>query len=183
MPKSTKAANLTQSAVLTNAAGRRYGHVLPLPADVDAASTKASKLLKSLLATALIEERPTSSTKKAWRSEGSNHYLLRITDAGREAVSPPTAEEVEPVSPTLELAGVAKNVPATMPGGKLGQVLAAVRGGEGASLSELIAITGWQPHSVRASLTRLRQCGISVDLVQAGEHKRYVAAVASPSAQ
>jgi DNA-binding transcriptional regulator PaaX len=42
---------------------------------------------------------------------------------------------------------------------KLDQILASARGRHGATLAELTAATGWQPHTVRAALTRLRQRG------------------------
>jgi hypothetical protein len=36
---------------------------------------------------------------------------------------------------------------------------AAARGRHGATITELTTTTGWQPHTVRAALTRLRQRG------------------------
>lgn len=42
---------------------------------------------------------------------------------------------------------------------KLDQILAAARGRHGATINELTITTGWQPHTVRAALTRLRQRG------------------------
>jgi hypothetical protein len=49
---------------------------------------------------------------------------------------------------------------ATTIGGKLGLVANAVLKPAGASLDELIKLTGWQPHTIRAALTRLRPRGI-----------------------
>lgn len=40
---------------------------------------------------------------------------------------------------------------------KLDQILAAARGRHGATINELSTTTGWQPHTVRAALSRLRQ--------------------------
>ena len=179
MPTKTKPTSLTQDAVLTAAATRRYGHVLPLPEGADATAPKMAKLLNGMLAGGLIEEHSTSSANTAWRSdEQGKHVLLRITEAGRQAVgAAPVAEATQ--SPTI--------APATMPapaacrptdqprapGGKLGQVLLAVRTQEGASLSDLVALTGWLPHTVRASLTRLRQGGVPIALIQHDGQKRY----------
>jgi DNA-binding MarR family transcriptional regulator len=42
---------------------------------------------------------------------------------------------------------------------KIVQVVALLKRSEGASLAEIIAITGWQPHSARAALTGLRKKG------------------------
>ena len=41
------------------------------------------------------------------------------------------------------------------PSGKLGQVVEQLRRTDGAMLSELVNLTGWQAHTVRAALTRL----------------------------
>ncbi len=49
------------------------------------------------------------------------------------------------------------------PSKKVDLILAALRSRSGATISDLAAITGWQPHSIRAALTRLRQQGYAVD--------------------
>ena len=65
---------------------------------------------------------------------------------------------------------------AARPGGKLGQVLDAVAAEDGATLAELVALTGWQPHTTRAALTRLRRRGFALVLGSAdsaGDRKAY----------
>lgn len=57
--------------------------------------------------------------------------------------------------------------------GKLGQVAEAVAKTKGATLDELIATTGWQRHTIRAALTRLRQRGIDAQLSTVGGRKAY----------
>jgi hypothetical protein len=57
--------------------------------------------------------------------------------------------------------------------GKLGQVLDAVAVKRGASLDELVALTGWLPHTTRAALTRLRQRGFAVGLHDTRNRKAY----------
>lgn len=57
--------------------------------------------------------------------------------------------------------------------GKLGQVAEAVAKTKGATLDELIATTGWQRHTVRAALTRLRQRGVNAQLSTVGDRKAY----------
>jgi hypothetical protein len=42
---------------------------------------------------------------------------------------------------------------------KLAQVLALLRRDEGATLAEMVAATGWLPHTTRAALTGLRKKG------------------------
>ncbi|RVQ66388.1 DUF3489 domain-containing protein [Croceicoccus ponticola] len=48
---------------------------------------------------------------------------------------------------------------AATPTTKIGTVIALLRREDGATLAELIAATGWQPHSTRAALTGLRKQG------------------------
>ena len=65
---------------------------------------------------------------------------------------------------------------AARPGGKLGRVLDAVAAEDGATLAELAALTGWQPHTTRAALTRLRRRGFVLVLGSAdsaGDRKAY----------
>jgi len=65
---------------------------------------------------------------------------------------------------------------AARPGGKLGRVLDAVAAEDGATLAELAALTGWQPHTTRAALTRLRRRGFILVLGSAdsaGDRKAY----------
>ena len=59
------------------------------------------------------------------------------------------------------------------PTGKLGHVLDAVAANRGASLAELVELTGWQPHTARAALTRLRQRGFEVGLRETDSRKAY----------
>lgn len=61
-----------------------------------------------------------------------------------------------------------------IPTGKNVMIAALVSRSEGAGLGELASVTGWQRHTVRAALTRLRQAGFAVDL-RTGEdgHRTY----------
>ena len=45
------------------------------------------------------------------------------------------------------------------PASKISQVLALLQRDEGATLDELVAITGWLPHTTRAALTGLKKKG------------------------
>ena len=51
-----------------------------------------------------------------------------------------------------------------IPTGKNARIAALVSRSEGAGLSELASVTGWQRHTVRAAITRLRQSGFTVEL-------------------
>ena len=46
---------------------------------------------------------------------------------------------------------------------KISRISAAIGHPEGASLDDLTAISGWQPHTIRAAPSRLRRKGIRID--------------------
>lgn len=52
-------------------------------------------------------------------------------------------------------------------------VLAMLGSKDGASLAEIIAATGWQPHSARAMLSTLRKQGHTIIRTKAGAESRY----------
>ena len=41
------------------------------------------------------------------------------------------------------------------------------------TMKQLTALTGWQPHSVRAALTQLRKSGIAIERMQHPKGSRY----------
>lgn len=41
------------------------------------------------------------------------------------------------------------------------------------TMKQLTAMTGWQPHSVRAALTRLRKTGLTIVRTHDGRETRY----------
>ena len=70
-------------------------------------------------------------------------------------------------------AGAADEARPLRPGGKLGTVLQAVSSDAGATLAELVALTGWLPHTTRAAVTGLRKRGFAIDLVEQDARKAY----------
>ena len=71
------------------------------------------------------------------------------------------------------LAGVSSAADQKRPTGKLGRVLDAITAKRGASLDELVELTGWQPHTARAALTRLRQRGFQIGHRETDGRKAY----------
>ncbi len=59
------------------------------------------------------------------------------------------------------------------PANKTDRVLAMLRGEQGASLDELVAATGWLPHSARAALTGLRKKGHAIERRKVDAVTRY----------
>ena len=153
-----------KKTLLEAAAGREDGALLRAPDGKPALSAACRRALEGLLKDGLAEKRPTREADAAWCEDNGARFAIFATEAGFAAVgaTPPTAGQSD-----------AANTAPKRPGGKLGEVLDAVEGPEGASLNELIAATGWQPHTTRAVITRLRQRGYDIRLSAAGEQKVY----------
>ena len=66
--------------------------------------------------------------------------------------------------PETLTAGAAQILSAPRDGTKLAQVVEMLKDGQGATLAELVASTGWLPHTTRAALTGLRKRGYLVAL-------------------
>jgi hypothetical protein len=63
-------------------------------------------------------------------------------------------------------------------GGKLGLIAASVAAPGGATMDSLIKTTRWQPHTIRAALSRLRKRGMVIALTRVDEGKAYIGQVA-----
>lgn len=202
----SKPLSVAQLLVLTAAAQRPNHMVLPLPTTLRARGGGQIKLLTALLKAALVEEVPVSDDTMCWRRDADAQRIgLHLTAAGLTAVqapgAPPTTslgEHPEPASapqqaavqdtvmptmppatPPAQPAPPAPSSPPAHPGGKLGQVLSAVSDDTGATLAELVSLTGWQPHTARAALTGLRRRGFAVQLSEQLGRKAYRLATAA----
>jgi DNA-binding IclR family transcriptional regulator len=191
MPTDT-ALSAAQRLVLTTAAQRSDRGVLPLPRKIGGgrAATRHQRLLNALLRAGLVEERPAGEGPPNWRQDTQGQrFALHATAAGLAAVGHrPAGFPRETASQRDDAPGpvvvAAAELPAhppaasVRPGGKLGRVLGAVASEAGATLAELVALTGWQPHTARAALTGLRQRGFAVRLSERGGRKAYRIAAA-----
>lgn len=141
-----------QILLLTTASTREDGSVLP-PSDLlGELSTSVRKAIDGLLRRKLIEEVPTQSSDQVWRNEGDHQIGLAITTVGKAAI---TSDVTVPDADTLPETMSAAPAPAT----KIATVLDMLRRQGGATLDEIVAATGWLPHTTRAALTGLRKKG------------------------
>jgi len=150
----TKLSDL-QLVLLSAAAMRDDGSLLPLPDAVASQRSRIQKTLPALLKRSLITEAETTDAARTWREEQDLRTGLFITDAGRAAIG-----VVEPAaaSETPADAPVAISPRPT----KSAQVLSLLRRDQGATLAELVEATGWLPHTTRAALTGLRKQGHAI---------------------
>ena len=186
----TTRAKLTdlQLVLLSNAAAREDGMLLPPPKTVRARGKTLEKALAKLLRLGLVEETAAAAPEQAWREEdGGRGMALRIVAPGRAALglaevaetgtdesAPGASEEVPAAGSGSEASandggnGSDADAPAalTPPGFRAGTKqlrLASYLGQSGGiSIGELSHLLGWQPHTVRAALTGLRKKGYTV---------------------
>lgn len=107
----------------------------------------------NLIKRGLAEERDAGRNEPVWREDGGGRWALRATPAGLAAVG---IEEVgEGTSAPSEPAQPKEGSRAALLVGMLSRPA-------GAGIDELMAATGWLPHTTRAALTGLRKRGYEV---------------------
>lgn len=155
--------NDKQTAILANASRQPDGQLLPLPDDIKLKGGALAAVLRSLERRNFVRR----SADNAWA----------ITDAGRAAVAVEgrpqvkeskddnTASEVAPPEPDTD---DATPTPLFRPGTRQAQILDLLQRHEGADIDEMVQLTGWQPHSVRAVLTGFRKRGVEVTRMKEG---------------
>ena len=143
----------TQAILLSSAAQRETGSIFPLPDTITASPGPIAKSLASLAKRGLVEERATSAPEQVSRIDGTTRYGMFITAAGRVAIG---VEDEPTVAAEAPAVPAAKRTKASLVFGMLSR-------SEGATLTELVAATGWLPHTTRAALTGLRKKGHVLD--------------------
>ena len=112
--------------------------------------------------TAAIAEKGTTAPTAPAKANKPQRRMARPaqSDAGTN-VSPAAVSPTSPPAPK----------PAS--GAKTAAVLALLEREQGATLAELIAATGWLPHTTRAALTGLRKKGHVIERSKRGEETCY----------
>lgn len=108
-------------------------------------------------------------TMKAKATNSAKAIKTRAVAPGNDVRSkhnPATRTEASPVD-LAPPRGVAH------PASKKGAIEALIRRPEGSAMSELIAATGWQKHSVRSALTLLRKAGCTITCEHTDTATRY----------
>ena len=161
------------SILLSAAAQRDTGSLLPAPDTVSSAGARLTKAIAGLVKRGLAEERETSDKLATHRADGDIAYGLYITDAGNAAIGITDGDSAD-----------TSEAPAPSPAGlatprvtKAGAVLGLLGREEGATLADLVAATGWLPHTTRAALTGLRKKGHVLEKSKRGDETRYRVAV------
>lgn len=152
--------------MLLSAASQRDDHLLTPPETLRGGAAKA--VTAKLLAHSLVEEVPVSRSEPAWSQAPDGQVLgLRLTHAGLAAlglelheatagqqvqVHLPTTEDLRPREAGRQARSVSKRA----------LLIELLSREEGASIADVVEVTGWLPHTTRAALTGLRQRGHAI---------------------
>jgi hypothetical protein len=163
--------------LLSTATQRNEGNLLPVTATIADQPDRIAKALPALLKHKLVDEVVGLTNGPAWRTDGDERFALVINDAGRAAIGVSNGEES--AAPTIEQIEPASN-DAPRASSKSAAVLALLQREQGATLADMIATTGWLPHTTRAALTGLRKKGHTLEKSKRGEQTCYrIVAVAA----
>lgn len=142
----------TQVQILTAAAERNDRNLLPLPGSLRGGA--AAKVVGALLSRGLIAETVTDDLAKAdpamnriWRNDADGRAIvLHVTDAGFAAIGcgPEGSDVAAEAAP-------APKVRTPRAGTKQARMIEMLRAEGGATITEIAATTGWQPHTVRGA--------------------------------
>ena len=188
MPKLTD----TQLMILSAAARRQDGTVLPLPRSLKVNKAAATTVLKSLLKKGLVAERPAAADEAHWReTRDGGRTALAITDTGLQAIGVDADEKTSKESPSTKpkprqrrrraerkSSGAKPNgktsPAAARPGTKQALMIDLLKRKKGATIEEIVAATGWQAHSVRGAIsgTLKKKLGLAVTSERVGDGSR-----------
>jgi hypothetical protein len=190
MPKLTD----TQLVILSAAAKRKDGTVLPPPKSLKTRGGALTSTLKSLLKKSLIKEQPAEGMAPSWReAENGSRLVLVITKSGLQAigVAPGQAakgQDIKDKSPRKvgRKRRAAKAVseshksktrgspPLVRPGSKQALLIDLLSRSKGATIAEAQQATGWQPHSVRGAISGnlKKKLGLAVTSEMVGRRGR-----------
>jgi hypothetical protein len=177
----------TQHLMLSVAA-RREDRILAMPPNLKGGA--AQKVAAKLIAAGLVKEVKAKTGAPVWRrdSETGLSYALKLTAAGLKASAidnaetPNKAVETETPIDGAAVASKAPVAPAPRDGTKISRVVGLLQRDSGATLDEVIAETGWLPHTSRAALTGLRKRGYAIEKhLNADGRRGYIIAAASPT--
>ncbi len=215
----------TQLVILTNAAGRNDGSVLPVPASLKTKGAALKRVLGTLLKSGLIAERRAKRDDAVWRTDDNTRLTLAITQAGLSAIglddggtetrsggvgalengetnspkkqarsSKPTVagsrrgKSKEPgksserdrsrLVPDRSSSKSQRSTSAAQsdrPANKTATITALLQSSDGASIGDLMEVTGWQAHSVRGFLsgTLKKKLGYTVNSERRDGGRRY----------
>lgn len=159
-----------QAILLSTAAGREEGSLLPMPGSLAGKDEQVRKAIEQLIKRGLAAEAEVTDRSITSREEGDRRFAALITDAGKHAIGvmePDAAQQSPPPvrgEPRCDT--------------KQAKVLDLLQREQGASVADIVEATGWLPHTTRAALTGIRKRGTTLDKTKVDGVTRYKAVVA-----
>ena len=152
--------NDLQLILLSTAASRDNGSLLPLPEKLANDTARVGAAIKALMKRQLVEEQRVTDRSLTFREQDQDPIGIFITAAGRTAIN---ADDGEAQGDANAASGRSEAPSAPRKSSKAERVLSLLKRTEGATLAELVEATGWLPHTTRAHLTGLRKKGHTIE--------------------
>jgi hypothetical protein len=197
--------SFTQLVILSTAAQRDDGSLLPFPETLPAKDAALSRVVETLRRRKLVEEKQAINGALEWRRDEKRGPLgLFITRTGLLALGINETKETKPSQAAVSMrrqrktaaakssdkalkASAAKAKGRAAPSqSKQDVVIQMLRRRSGVTIEEIIAETGWQPHSVRGFFSGLVKKKLKLPLTsevgKSGVRRYHIAPLASAKA-
>ena len=157
--------NDKQTAILRNAASRPEGTILPLPEDMQMKGGGLAAMLKALERRGLAKcsDDAWTITEAGWTAVGGE---AEDRDKNNDEETAPQVGSEDPDANADDEDSAPKQL--FRPGTRQAQLLDLLLRDEGADVDEMVHLTGWQSHSLRAVLTGFRKRGVEVTRTKEG---------------
>ena len=163
----------TQTALLATAVERADRMAFPVTLPIKGGAV--GNVLRSLLRRGLLEEVAAADDHTIWRCDDAGQPVTLRASAAGILLLGGTVEQVAQV----EDSAVEQPVSAPRGRGAAQAMLGLLRRAEGATIADLQAATGWQPHSVRGALSGVVGKKLGHTVVSAKEERGRVYRIAN----
>jgi hypothetical protein len=160
-----------QLVLLTTAWQREDGSLLPPPKSLGDQPAAIRKTIEGLIKKGFAAEKEGMTSVRAWRTDGDLSFGLVITEAGLATINP--TPNFEGIDKTDSLADYVAPLTPARAASKQSLVLDLLKREGGVTLDDIVAATGWLPHSTRAVLTGLRKKGHEIERSKVEGVSRY----------
>ena len=165
----------TQLVILTAAAQRSGYLALPLPSNLRGGA--ATKVVGVMITKGLLAEVYADKGDPLWHESGDGSGITLVaTDAGLAAIgiepeaadsAPTGADEAASADAAAEptvVAGAAPKARTARAGTKQAMLIEMLRADTGATIDEIVAATGWLPHTVRGAVAGALKKKLGLDV-------------------